>query len=78
MHSLQNQTAQEMALPLAYRWRSFALDSISNFFYDPWTFWGVPLVFALFWEGYRRLAGVPEGDQAQGTAGNRGDRSDRR
>ncbi len=31
------------------------LDYISNFFYDPWTFWGVPLVFALGWEGCRRL-----------------------
>jgi len=31
------------------------LDYISNFFYDPWTFWGVPLLFAFAWEGYRRL-----------------------
>jgi hypothetical protein len=29
------------------------LDYVSNFFYDPWTFWGIPLVFALAWEGYR-------------------------
>jgi hypothetical protein len=31
------------------------LDYISNFFYDPLTFWGVPLIFALLWEGYRDL-----------------------
>jgi hypothetical protein len=28
---------------------------ISSFFYDPWVFWGVPLIFALIWEGYRNL-----------------------
>lgn len=28
------------------------LDAISNVFYDPWTFWGIPLVFALAWEGW--------------------------
>jgi hypothetical protein len=28
---------------------------ISNFFYDPWIFWGVPLILALVWEGCRRL-----------------------
>ena len=31
------------------------LDYISNFFNDPWTFWGVPLILALVWEGYRWL-----------------------
>jgi hypothetical protein len=29
---------------------------ISNFFYDPWIFWGVPVFCALVWEGYRRLS----------------------
>jgi len=28
---------------------------ISNFFYDPWIFWGVPVLFALVWEGYYGL-----------------------
>jgi hypothetical protein len=28
---------------------------ISNFFYDPWVFWGVPLILALVWEGCRHL-----------------------
>jgi hypothetical protein len=31
------------------------LEQISNLFYDPEVFWGVPLVFALLYEGYRRL-----------------------
>jgi hypothetical protein len=31
------------------------LDYISNFFCDPWIFWGVPLILALVWEGYRWL-----------------------
>ena len=31
------------------------LDSLSNVFYDPWIFWGVPLIFAFLWEGYVRL-----------------------
>ena len=35
------------------------LDTMSNFFYNPWTFWGVPLVLALLWESYRRLFRVP-------------------
>jgi hypothetical protein len=32
------------------------LDAVSNVFYDPLTFWGVPLVFALAWEGWRLFA----------------------
>jgi hypothetical protein len=32
------------------------LDAVSNVLYDPWTFWGVPLVFALAWEGWRLCA----------------------
>jgi hypothetical protein len=32
------------------------LDAISDVFYDPWIFWGVPLVVALAWEGWRALA----------------------
>ena len=31
------------------------LDYISNFFYDPWIFWGVPPLLSLFWEGCQRL-----------------------
>lgn len=31
------------------------LDQISNLFYDAEVFWGVPLMFALLYEGYRRL-----------------------
>jgi len=29
---------------------------ISNFFYDPWIFWGVPAFLALVWEGYCGLS----------------------
>lgn len=31
------------------------LEQISNLFYDAEVFWGVPLVFALLYEGYCRL-----------------------
>ncbi len=31
------------------------LEQISNLFYDAEVFWGVPLVFALLYEGYRHL-----------------------
>lgn len=44
------------------------LDYFSNFFYDPWTFWGVPLVFALAWEGYRGLGGGCDSDPLEPTA----------
>jgi hypothetical protein len=31
------------------------LEQVSNVFYDPAVFWGVPLVLAFLHEGYRRL-----------------------
>jgi hypothetical protein len=31
------------------------LERISNIFYDPWIFWGAPLVLAFALEGWRRL-----------------------
>ena len=31
------------------------LEQVSDFFYDPMVFWGVPLVLALLLEGYRHL-----------------------
>ncbi len=31
------------------------LEQVSNVFYDPESFWGVPLVLAFLQEGYRRL-----------------------
>jgi hypothetical protein len=37
------------------------LESVSNFFYDPWTFWGVPVAFALVWDMYRSLGERPRG-----------------
>jgi hypothetical protein len=54
------------------------LDTISNFFYNPWTFWGVPLVLALLWESYRRLFGVPfKRRRASSATANGGEQSDR-
>jgi hypothetical protein len=54
------------------------LDYISNFFYNPWTLWGVPLVLALLWESYRRLFGAPfEPRRAPGATANGGEQSDR-
>ena len=32
------------------------LDKISQYFYDPLIFWGVPLALALVWSGLRRVA----------------------
>ena len=37
------------------------LDTVSNLFYDPKIFWGVPLMFALLREGLRRLKERPPG-----------------
>ena len=34
------------------------LDQISNLFYDPMFFWGVPLVFSLLVEAYKVLRRV--------------------
>jgi hypothetical protein len=31
------------------------LEQVSNVFFDPEVFWGVPLVLAFLHEGYRRL-----------------------
>ena len=30
------------------------LDRLSEAFYDPWVFWGVPLALALAWAGLRQ------------------------
>lgn len=30
------------------------LDRLSEFFFDPWVFWGMPLALALTWTGSRR------------------------
>jgi protein-S-isoprenylcysteine O-methyltransferase Ste14 len=41
-----------LARPIQYWSETKALtmlDAVSNVFYDPWTFWGVPLVCALAW-----------------------------
>jgi hypothetical protein len=31
------------------------LDAVSYPFYNPWIFWGAPLVFDLVWEGFRQF-----------------------
>lgn len=30
------------------------LETLSNLFYDPFVFWGVPLIVALAWEAVRK------------------------
>ncbi len=31
------------------------LEQLSDIFYDPWVFWGVPLVLVALLSGYRRI-----------------------
>ena len=38
------------------------LEAVSNFFYDPEVFWGVPLVVALLW-ALRQRRGGPRRDR---------------
>ncbi len=33
------------------------LERLSDIFYDPWVFWGAPVVLAVLWAGLRRLRG---------------------
>ena len=33
------------------------LERLADLFYDPWVFWGVPLILAVLWSGWRRIAG---------------------
>ncbi|MFQ5938381.1 MAG: hypothetical protein ACE5LB_18425 [Acidiferrobacterales bacterium] len=45
------------------------LEGLSNFFYNPAIFWGLPLVLAVLWAIYRRLPSTrsrkQESDQAR-------------
>ncbi len=35
------------------------LETVSELFYDPWVFWGVPLVLAILWGLFTHRRGHP-------------------